>query len=57
MSKLVSAYDKRTGQPAAHQVPEHWIGNPVLGPHLTRTKPAAPAAEPKADKASTPKEK
>ena len=41
---LVPAWDKRTGEPVA-PTPESWIGHPVLGPHLTATKPE-PVPEP-----------
>lgn len=34
---LVPAYDTRTGEKLPHQVPEHWIGHPRLGAHLSRT--------------------
>jgi hypothetical protein len=50
MSRLVPAYDTRTGTKLTHFVPEHWIGHPKFGRHLSRTpaskagRKAAPAA-------------
>lgn len=49
---LVTAYDTRTGEKLPHQVPEHWIGHPRLGAHLSRT-PRQKAADKKAVKATT----
>lgn len=53
---LIDAYDKRTGRKLPQRVPEHFIGHPVLGEHLSKTprqkaadtRKAAPAATPKA---------
>lgn len=39
MAKLIYAYDTRTGEQVTHPVPEHWLGHPKLGEHLSRTKP------------------
>lgn len=39
---FVPAYDTRTGQ--KRYVPEHWIGHPRLGKHLSKT-PRQKAAE------------
>jgi hypothetical protein len=44
---FVYAYDKRTGEKLAHQVPEHWLDHPTLGANLSRT-PRQKAAERKA---------
>lgn len=41
---LIDAYDTRTGE--VRQVPEHWIGHPIYGAHLTTEPPAPPAREP-----------
>ena len=46
MAQLVHAYDTRTGQKLAHQVPASWIGHPVLGRHISRT-PRQKAADTK----------
>lgn len=39
---LVPAWDKRTGEPLDHLVPERWFGTP-LAANLSRTDPTAPA--------------
>lgn len=38
---LIQVYDKRTGEPVPHLVPEHWLDNPKLGGSYTRQKAAA----------------
>ena len=41
---LIQVYDKRTGEPVPHLVPEHWLDNPKLGGNYTRQKAAADSA-------------
>lgn len=49
---FVYAYDTRTGEKLAHQVPEHWLDHPTLGKNLSRT-PRQKAADRKAAIAAT----
>lgn len=41
---LVEAFDKRTGKPVPHLVPEHYFDNPKLRGNYVRTQAAASAA-------------
>lgn len=57
---LVPAYDTRTGEKLPYFVPQHHIEHPVLGKHLSATKPdtkSAPAAKRAANGDNTKKEK
>lgn len=40
MGDFIFPYDTRTGEQVKHSVPRRWIGHPVLGKHLSLTKPA-----------------
>lgn len=50
---LIDAYDTRTGKKVPHRVPEHFVGHPALGPHLSKT-PRQKAAERKNTTTQTP---
>jgi|GEM_PF-4618472 len=39
----IRVYDKTTGEEAARLIPEHWLGNPLLGGNYARTKPTEAA--------------
>lgn len=41
---LVEAFDKRTGEPVPHLVPEHYFDNPKLRGNYVRSQAAATAA-------------
>ena len=39
MDKLVTVYDKNTGERVPYKVPAHFVGHPLLGPDWARNKP------------------
>lgn len=43
---LVPAWDKRTGEPLAQLVPEHYFTHPQLGVNLSPTAPVTPNPKP-----------
>lgn len=51
---LIEAYDTRTGERLPYLVPEHFVGHPALGPHMSKT-PRQKAADRQAAKSATPK--
>lgn len=57
MSEFVYPYDTRTGEQVKHPVPRRWIGHPVLGKHLSMTKPTTKTPTTKPGKSGDDKSK
>lgn len=47
---LTTAYNAKTGERVPYQVPAHFIGHPVLGPHWVDTPPKKTAANAEKEK-------
>lgn len=56
MTKLIPAWDEKTGKKLPNLIPEDWVGHPVLGVGITDTPPTTTPSKP-AGGSSLPKTK